>query len=153
MPACGLDFGTSNTTLGSTRDSAPWVHALEGEQVTIPSAIFFGWSGEPTFGRAAMATYVEGVQGRLMRSLKSVLGTSLAEATEGLAPVVREETWLRLAELKRTGLSILVIDKELEELTALADRHYIIEKGEIVWSGPSADLMADTCVRETYLGV
>ncbi len=81
MPACGLDFGTSNTTLGSTRDGAPWMHALEGEQVTIPSAIFFGWSGEPTFGRAAMATYVEGVQGRLMRSLKSVLGTSLADET------------------------------------------------------------------------
>jgi branched-chain amino acid transport system ATP-binding protein len=77
----------------------------------------------------------------------------LDEATEGLAPVVREEIWLRLAELKRTGLSILVIDKELEELTALADRHYIIEKGEIVWSGTSADLMADTRVHETYLGV
>ena len=77
----------------------------------------------------------------------------LDEATEGLAPVVREEIWLRLAELKQTGLSILVIDKELEELTALADRHYIIEKGEIVWNGTSADLMADTRVHETYLGV
>ncbi len=81
MPACGLDFGTSNTTLGSTRDGAPWMHALEHEHVTIPSAIFFGWSGEPTFGRAAMATYIEGTQGRLMRSLKSVLGTSLADET------------------------------------------------------------------------
>lgn len=81
MPACGLDFGTSNTTLGSTRDGATWMHALEGDHVTIPSAIFFGWSGEPTFGRAAMGSYVEGVQGRLMRSLKSVLGSSLAHET------------------------------------------------------------------------
>jgi branched-chain amino acid transport system ATP-binding protein len=77
----------------------------------------------------------------------------LDEATEGLAPVVREEIWTRLGELKKTGLAILVIDKELEELTALADRHYIIEKGEIVWSGASADLVADTRVHETYLGV
>ncbi len=77
----------------------------------------------------------------------------LDEATEGLAPVVREEIWQRLTELKQTGLSILIIDKELEELTALADRHYIIEKGEIVWSGTSADLLADVSVHETYLGV
>jgi branched-chain amino acid transport system ATP-binding protein len=77
----------------------------------------------------------------------------LDEATEGLAPVVREEIWTRGGQLKQTGLAILVIDKELEELTALADRHYIIEKGEIVWSGASADLMADKRVHETYLGV
>jgi branched-chain amino acid transport system ATP-binding protein len=77
----------------------------------------------------------------------------LDEATEGLAPVVREEIWARLGQLKQTGLAILVIDKELEELTALADRHYIIEKGEIVWSGASADLITDKRVHETYLGV
>jgi branched-chain amino acid transport system ATP-binding protein len=77
----------------------------------------------------------------------------LDEATEGLAPVVREEIWTRLGQLKQTGLAILVIDKELEELTALADRHYIIEKGEIVWSGASADLITDKRVHETYLGV
>ena len=66
---------------------------------------------------------------------------------------MREEIWTRLGELKRTGLSILVIDKELEELAVLADRHYIIEKGEIVWSGTSAALEADPKVHETYLGV
>jgi hypothetical chaperone protein len=81
MPACGLDFGTSNTTLGDASHGAPRLAALEGEHVTIPSAIFFGWSGEPSFGRAAMEAYVEGVPGRLMRSLKSVLGTSLADET------------------------------------------------------------------------
>jgi hypothetical chaperone protein len=81
MSACGLDFGTSNTTLGDASHGAPRLAALEGEHVTIPSAIFFGWSGEPSFGRAAMEAYVEGVPGRLMRSLKSVLGTSLADET------------------------------------------------------------------------
>ena len=79
MRACGLDFGTSNTTLGAFSAGAPRLARLEGEHVTVPSAIFFGWSGEPIIGRAAMDAYAEGISGRLMRSLKSVLGTSLAE--------------------------------------------------------------------------
>ncbi len=78
---------------------------------------------------------------------------ALDEATEGLAPVIRDEIWSRLGALKRTGLSILVIDKELEALCELADRHYVIEKGEIVWSGTTAQLRADPSVHETYLGV
>ncbi len=79
MPACGLDFGTSNTTLGTMVAGAPRLAPLEGDHLTVPSAIFFGWSGEPVIGRAAMEAYAEGTSGRLMRSLKSVLGTSLAE--------------------------------------------------------------------------
>ena len=77
----------------------------------------------------------------------------LDEATEGLAPVIREEIWARLAVLKRSGLSILVIDKELEALCEIADRHYVIEKGEIAWSGSTAELLADPSIHETYLGV
>ena len=77
----------------------------------------------------------------------------LDEATEGLAPVIREEIWARLGSLKATGLSILVIDKELEALCKLADRHYLLEKGEIVWRGTTAALLADPSVQETYLGV
>ena len=77
----------------------------------------------------------------------------LDEATEGLAPVIREEIWNRLGMLKRSGLSILVIDKELEALSELADRHYVLEKGEIVWAGSTAELMADPSIHETYLGV
>ena len=84
MPACGLDFGTSNTTLGTMVAGAPRLAALEGAHVTVPSAIFFGWSGEPIIGRAAMDAYAEGTSGRLMRSLKSVLGTSLVEETTQL---------------------------------------------------------------------
>ncbi len=77
----------------------------------------------------------------------------LDEATEGLAPVIRNEIWSRLHTLKATGLSILVIDKELEELRKLADRHYIIEKGEVVWSGDGAALAVSASVQETYLSV
>ena len=77
----------------------------------------------------------------------------LDEATEGLAPVIRDEIWSRLGMLKRSGLSIRVIDKELEALCELADLHYVIEKGEIVWSGSTAELMASPEIHETYLGV
>jgi branched-chain amino acid transport system ATP-binding protein len=77
----------------------------------------------------------------------------LDEATEGLAPVIREEIWGRLAELKKTGLSILVIDKELEALCAFADRHYVLEKGEVAWQGTTAQLVGDPTVQETWLGV
>lgn len=84
MPACGLDFGTSNTTLGFWRDGAPRLAPLEDAHVTVPSAVFFHWNGEMRIGRAAMQAYVEGESGRLMRSLKSVLGTALADETTQL---------------------------------------------------------------------
>ncbi|WP_018183069.1 Hsp70 family protein [Kaistia granuli] len=78
MTACGLDFGTSNTTLGVSAAEGPALIALEGASVTIPSAIFYTPNGaEPAVGRAAIRAYVEGTNGRLMRSLKSVLGSSL----------------------------------------------------------------------------
>ena len=81
MSACGLDFGTSNTTLGSTVDHAPELVALEDGQTTIPSAIFYGRDGAVLVGRKAIDAYVEGIPGRLMRSLKSVLGTALVDET------------------------------------------------------------------------
>ena len=77
----------------------------------------------------------------------------LDEATEGLAPVIREEIWTRLGMLNRSGLSILVIDNELEALCELADRHYVLEKGDIAWTGSTAELMANPSIHETYLGV
>ena len=77
----------------------------------------------------------------------------LDEATEGLAPRIREEIWRCLADLKAGGQAILVIDKNIAALTALADRHYIIEKGVVVWSGDSAALAADPDVQHRFLGV
>ena len=77
----------------------------------------------------------------------------LDEATEGLAPLTRQEIWQRLAQLKRDGLAILVIDKTVEALLRLSDRHVILEKGRIVWSGTSRVLAADPVTRDRYLSV
>ncbi len=77
----------------------------------------------------------------------------LDEATEGLAPRVRAEIWRVLAQLKAAGQSILVIDKNVEALTRIADRHYIIEKGRVAWSGSSAELGGADDVKHRYLGV
>ncbi|WP_454018860.1 ABC transporter ATP-binding protein [Azospirillum sp. Marseille-Q6669] len=77
----------------------------------------------------------------------------LDEATEGLAPLVRQEIWDCLARLKDEGQAILVVDKNVHALAALADRHHVIEKGRLVWSGSSAALLADPTLKERYLGV
>jgi branched-chain amino acid transport system ATP-binding protein len=77
----------------------------------------------------------------------------LDEATEGLAPLIRQEIWRCLASLKAEGQSILVIDKNVDALTRIADRHTIIEKGRVVWTGSSAALRADEALQHRYLGV
>jgi branched-chain amino acid transport system ATP-binding protein len=77
----------------------------------------------------------------------------LDEATEGLAPLIRAEIYRSIERLKADGLSILVIDKDVKALTRVADRHYVLEKGRVVWSGTSAELAADTNVQHRYLGV
>ncbi|MDX6807441.1 Hsp70 family protein [Terrihabitans rhizophilus] len=79
MTACGLDFGTSNTTLGLVGAGRPELLALEGAHVTVPSAIFYGRVAAPVIGRAAIEAYVEGHEGRLFRSIKSVLGSALLD--------------------------------------------------------------------------
>ncbi|HTV26682.1 MAG TPA: ABC transporter ATP-binding protein [Xanthobacteraceae bacterium] len=77
----------------------------------------------------------------------------LDEATEGLAPLIRAEIWRCLERLKHVGQAILVIDKNIHALTRVADRHYILEKGRIVWSGDSAALRAEPSLQARYLGV
>ena len=77
----------------------------------------------------------------------------LDEATEGLAPLIRAEIWACLARLKSAGQSILVIDKNVEALNRIADRHYLIERGRVVWSGTSAELAAAPEVQHQYLGI
>jgi hypothetical chaperone protein len=84
MSICGLDFGTSNTTLGTLEGHLPVLAELEAGYTTIPSAIFYEVDGAVLIGRKAIDTYVEGAPGRLMRSLKSVLGTSLIDETTRL---------------------------------------------------------------------
>ncbi len=89
MPHAGLDFGTTNSTLGlCAADGVPRLVALEGEHRTIPSALFFSFEdGRTYFGRAAVHEYVDGAEGRFMRALKSILGTSLMQET---TPIGRE---------------------------------------------------------------
>jgi branched-chain amino acid transport system ATP-binding protein len=77
----------------------------------------------------------------------------LDEATEGLAPLVRAEIWSCLSRLKAEGQSILLVDKHLDALLKLADRHVVIEKGHVVWTGTSGELAADPTVRAKYLQV
>ena len=77
----------------------------------------------------------------------------LDEATEGLAPLVREEIWRCLAALKAAGQTILVIDKYVERLVRIADRHTIIERGRVAWQGDSGELNADRGLWHRYLGV
>ena len=101
--------------------------------------------------------------GRLLSSLATATRSAalvtnprlliLDEATEGLAPMVREEIWTCLTRLRAGGQSILVVDKYVEKLIALADRHSIIQRGQVVWQGSSAALDADHGVWHRYLGI
>jgi len=77
----------------------------------------------------------------------------LDEATEGLAPLVRQEIWVRLAQLKQSGLTILLIDKNIDEFADISDRHFIVEKGQVVWQGDSGALTGDAALKARYLGI
>tara|TARA_B110000263_G_scaffold41927_1_gene33839 strand:+ start:12678 stop:13382 length:705 start_codon:yes stop_codon:yes gene_type:complete len=77
----------------------------------------------------------------------------LDEATEGLAPMIRHEIWTCLQRLKQESLALLVIDKNVDILSQIADRHYIVEKGKVVWKGTSLELRANEELKQRYLGV
>ena len=77
----------------------------------------------------------------------------LDEATEGLAPLVRAEIYRSIERLKAGGMAILLIDKDVRSLTRIAERHYVLEKGRVVWSGSSAELAANAEIQRRYLGV
>jgi branched-chain amino acid transport system ATP-binding protein len=77
----------------------------------------------------------------------------LDEATEGLAPLIREEIWRCLRAIRDAGDAILVIDKNVDALTGLASRHFILEKGRVAWRGSSAELLADPTLKDRFLHV
>jgi len=77
----------------------------------------------------------------------------LDEATEGLAPLIRQKIWTALSEIRKQGMSILVVDKNLADLMRIADRHFIIQRGKTVWTGSSDELEQDGSARQTYLGL
>ena len=75
----------------------------------------------------------------------------LDEATEGLAPIIRQDIWGRLRALREAGLAMIVIDKEVDSVEGLIDRHFIVEKGVVVWSGDAETLRSNSGVRDRYL--
>lgn len=77
----------------------------------------------------------------------------LDEATEGLAPLIRKQIWTCLEQLKEQRQSILIVDKDIRAISKLADRHYILDKGRVVWQGTPDDLLSAPAVINTYLGV
>jgi len=77
----------------------------------------------------------------------------LDEATEGLAPLIRKKIWESLDRIRADGLAILIIDKNLNDLMKLADRHHIVHRGQVVWSGTSQELQRSADIRTQYLGL
>lgn len=123
------------------------------------------WSLERVYGffprlqerRSNMGSQLSGGEQQMLSISRALLTNPrlvvLDEATEGLAPLIRAEIWRALAELKAEGLSLIVIDKNLGPLLELADRHFVLEKGVVVWSGTSTELRADPRIVHEYLGV
>jgi hypothetical chaperone protein len=142
MSICGLDFGTSNTTLGTIEGDAPILVTLEAGQTTIPSAIFYEVDGAVLIGRRAVEAYVDGTPGRLMRSLKSVLGTSLIDETTRLG---RERTSFRDVIAYYLG----AVKRRAEQATGLELRDVVHGRPvHFVDNAPDADRKAEETLRQ-----
>ncbi len=147
MSACGLDFGTSNTTLGISGGNGPWLVPLEGGDVTIPSAIFFEPTGGTSIGRAGIAAYVDGQPGRLMRSLKSVLGKPLLDDTTQVGRnrvTFREVIAHYLAAVKERAEA--ATETELTSVVHGRPVHFV--DGD-----PEGDRKAEAALREIATGI
>jgi hypothetical chaperone protein len=142
MTACGLDFGTSNTTLGISDAGAPKLMQLEEHDVTIPSAIFFTPNTDVRIGRAAIQAYVDGLPGRLMRGLKSVLGSSLVNEQTQVGRVR-----LRFREVIARYLALV---KSLAEVQTGRDLEYVVHGRPVhfVDGDPKADRKAEDTLRD-----
>ena len=136
-------IATAHNRLGS---NDPWV--LDKVLNRFPSlkARISGMGNELSGGEQQMLAI-----GRALMTNPKLL--VLDEATEGLAPQIRAEIWRCLEDLKGQGQSILVIDKNVAALTRIADRHYIIEKGQVVWAGSSEAILAQPEIQHKFLGV
>ncbi|MEH6951381.1 Hsp70 family protein [Nitrobacter sp. NHB1] len=142
MSICGLDFGTSNSTLGTIADREPVLTALEADQTTIPSAIFYETGGAVSIGRRAIEAYVEGVPGRLMRSLKSVLGTALIDETTRLG---RQRTSFRDVIAYYVG----AVKRRAEQAIGCELRHVVHGRPvHFVDDAPDADRKAERILRD-----
>jgi hypothetical chaperone protein len=146
MSICGLDFGTSNTTLGTIDGAAPVLARLEAAHTTIPSAIFYEADRGVRIGRQAVEAYVEGVPGRLLRSLKSVLGTSLIDETTRLG---RERVSFRDVIAYYIG----AVKRRAEQATGRELRHVVHGRPvHFVDNAPDADRKAEETLRTIAKG-
>lgn len=142
MSACGLDFGTSNTTLGTLVDGVPVLTELEAGHATVPSAIFYEPNRTALIGRKAVEAYVDGAPGRLMRSLKSVLGTALIDET---TKVGRERASFR--EVIAYYLS--VVKRRAEQGVGHELKHVVHGRPvHFVDNAPDADRKAEQTLRD-----
>ena len=107
--------------------------------------------------RAAMGTLLSGGEQQMLAIGRALLTNPklliLDEATEGLAPLIREEIWACLHQIRASGVAILIVDKNISDLLTLANRHYILQKGRVVWTGTSDALRTATDIQHRYLGV
>ena len=146
FPNLTVDENLVATAANRRAIEAPWTTAriytmfpaLEARRNTMGNLLSGGEQQMLAIGRALMTNP------RLL---------ILDEATEGLAPLVRDEIWSCLKGLKDDGLSILIVDKNIADLVKLADRHYIVEKGRVVWSGTTDAFIASDDIQHRYLGV
>jgi hypothetical chaperone protein len=143
MSACGLDFGTSNTTFGSMVGGAPALLALESHETTIPSAVFYQRDGGAVvIGRKAVEAYVDGVPGRLMRALKSVLGTSLIDETTQVG-----RGWHSFRDVIAYYLG--AVKRRAEQVAGHAFRDVVMGRPvHFVDNSPSADRKAEATLRD-----
>lgn len=147
MSACGLDFGTSNTTLGTLVGHAPVLTEVETGHTTIPSAIFYERDGAVRIGRRAIETYVEGVPGRLMRSLKSVLGTALIDET---TRVGRERASFRDV----IAYYLSVVKRRAEQAVGRQLSHVVHGRPvHFVDNAPDSDRKAEQTLRDIALEI
>ncbi len=124
-----------------------------------------GWTLERVYAlfprlkerRANLGTQLSGGEQQMLAIGRALMTNPallvLDEATEGLAPVIRGEIWAALTALKAEGQSILVVDKNIAALTRIADRHVVMEKGHVVWSGTNAELLADRASVDAFLSL
>src|SRR5439155_19016467 len=147
MSICGLDFETSNTTVGTIERQVQVLAELEAGETTIPSAIFYEVDGDVLIGRKAIAAYVDGAPGRLMRSLKSVLGTSLIDETTRLG---RERTSFRDVIAYYLG----AVKRRAEQTTGLELRDVVHGRPvHFVDNAPDSDRKAEETLRTIARGI
>jgi len=138
-----------------TATAAPGRGGKDGVRWTLARVTeLFPWLAER---RNQLGMHLSGGEQQMLAIARALMTNPelliLDEATEGLAPLIRQEIWRVLVHLKAAGQSILLIDKNLRALTRLADRHYVIERGRVRWSGTSAALVANYDDIRRYVGV